>query len=81
MVYSSGALLVFQSAKSILADSASSVLAAKKIETSDPTELDEGYLKTELGVGQGNDGGLSHPMERLGIQKPFSKPKGPGRRR
>jgi len=80
MVYSSGALLVFQSAKSILADSAS-VLAAKKIETSDPTELDEGYLKTELGVGQGNDGGLSHPMERSEIQKPFSKPKGPGRRR
>lgn len=75
MVYSSGSSSTFVTAKSLFSTSTSS-LATRKIETSDPTELDEGYLESELGIG--SDGKASAPVEQ---QKPFARPKPPGRRR
>jgi twinfilin len=84
MLYSSGALGVFASAKTILGSESSSVLASKKIETSDPKEIDEAFIRAELGV----DGGESVPGSGVGTlslrddeKRPFAKPKGPGRRR
>ena len=93
MLYSSGASGVFASAKSIItaASSSASVLASRKIETSDPKELDEAYLRAELGIGAGGAGGsvpgsapgsgAGTPSLRDEDKKPFARPKGPGRRR
>jgi twinfilin len=76
MLYSSGAPGVYQYAQSIL-ESSTSVLTARKIETSDPKELDEVYLKDKLGlVNQESETG-----ESFEAKKPFAKPRGPGRRR
>jgi twinfilin-like protein len=51
MLYSSGAIGVYKIAKSLLsATASSSVLASKKIETSDPKEIDEAFVKAELGL-------------------------------
>jgi twinfilin-like protein len=94
MVYSSGASSVFQAAKSILSpflssstSTVSSHLTNKKIETSDPRELDEAYLRAELGpLGTGS----SASQEAIGAgtlkeagedKKPFARPRGPARRR
>lgn len=86
MVYSSGAAGLFVSAKSIFTaeSSSSSVLATRRIETSDPKELGEAYLITGLGLGTGTtdvegDSGAGTPQEE--DKKPFARPKGPGRRR
>ncbi|KIJ17140.1 hypothetical protein PAXINDRAFT_167919 [Paxillus involutus ATCC 200175] len=80
MVYSSGALIFFRKVKSLLGDESGFVLAQRKIETSDPKELTEAFLKEELDLGNsdGNGGGNNNP--RSG-GKPFARPKGPGRRR
>lgn len=81
MLYSSGARGAFATAKTILAaDISSSVLADRKIETSDPKELDESYLVVELGLGNGasGDSGTGTPNDEN--KKPFARPKGPGRR-
>ena len=82
MLYSSGASGVFQSAKLIL-EGSPSVLASRKVETSDPKELNEAYLRAELGHegSSGNPSGAATPVERIEEKKPFAKPKGPGRRR
>jgi twinfilin-like protein len=94
MVYSSGASSVFQAAKAILSPSLSSSshpipshLASRKIETSDPKELNEAYLITELGLlgtgpsTSGENSGAVTPREVGEEKKPFARPKGPARRR
>ncbi|KAF8894496.1 hypothetical protein BD779DRAFT_842149 [Infundibulicybe gibba] len=81
MVYSSGSSSVFQSAKSIIASSAIfSQLASRKVETSDPTELTEAYLKLELGL-TGATSSLSSRSDSTDGSKPFAKPRGPTKRR
>ncbi|KAH7927091.1 actin depolymerizing protein [Leucogyrophana mollusca] len=81
MVYSSGASSVFQSAKAIFTDQSSSFsLASKKIETSDPKELDEAYLKSELGFGVTGTSNNTAPSDDT-AKPAFARPKGPGRRR
>ncbi|TDL24739.1 actin depolymerizing protein [Rickenella mellea] len=78
MLYSSGSSSVIQKAKEILS-STSSNLSSRKIETSDPTEINEEFLKNELGIlgavtgGSANIGGDE--------KKGFARPKGPGRKR
>jgi twinfilin-like protein len=46
MLYSSGSASVFQTAKSLLP---TLLLSSRKVETSDPHELDASFLRAELG--------------------------------
>lgn len=46
MLYSSGSASVYQTAKSLLP---ALLLSPRKVETSDPHELDASYLRAELG--------------------------------
>lgn len=50
-------------------------MMSRKVETSDPTELDEEYLKAELGWADNENAPLA------AAPRGFSKPKGPARRR
>ncbi|EPQ58361.1 actin depolymerizing protein [Gloeophyllum trabeum ATCC 11539] len=77
MLYSSGSSGVYAAAKSLLASSQSQV-AGRKVETSDPAELTEGYLESELGLG---DGEQKAAPAAVGSGGGFARPKGPGRRR
>ncbi|KAJ3541153.1 hypothetical protein NMY22_g4001 [Coprinellus aureogranulatus] len=52
MVYASGTGTTFNSTKTLL-DSPSVVLAPRRIETSDPKEVDEAFINTELGRTKG----------------------------
>jgi len=77
MLYSSGSSSVYQTAKSLLP---TLLLVPRKVETSDPRELDASFLRTELGqskgpslVGTPNNAGLP------GVA--FARPKGPAKRR
>ena len=77
MLYSSGSSSVYQTAKSLLPNL---VLAPRKVETSDPHELDALFLRAEMGqskdssrVGTPNNTGLP------GVA--FARPKGPPKRR
>jgi len=90
MVYSSGVSSVFLTAKSILFASSSTVdihFASRKIETSDPAEINEGFLIAELGLEKFSK--LSKSQDDVGQathmktddQKLFARPRGPGRRR
>ncbi|KAF6765086.1 hypothetical protein DFP72DRAFT_799218 [Ephemerocybe angulata] len=80
MIYSSGSSTTFQSAKTLLTSSSPAILIApRKIETSDPKEVDEAFLKAELGRSEG--GSNSEQSTNPAITKPFAKPRGPGRRR
>ncbi|KIJ63252.1 hypothetical protein HYDPIDRAFT_113217 [Hydnomerulius pinastri MD-312] len=82
MVYSSGALFIFRSVKALLGDESTFVLASRKIETTDPKELNEAYLKEELNFGEGIGNGGDNNAGTDGAPKPaFARPKGPGRRR
>lgn len=78
MLYSSGSSGTHQTAKTLLtASSPSIVIASRKIETSDPKELDEAFLRLELG--KTADGTTANAAV---TNKPFAKPRGPaGRRR
>lgn len=78
MLYSSGSSSVHQAAKSLLASS-TSILASRKIETSDPKEIDESYLRSELGLT--GDVSASSEVVKEDEKKPFARPKGPGRKR
>lgn len=81
MIYSSGSSSVFLAAKAILPPGA---LASRKIETSDPGEINEQLLRTELGLA-----GDETPTTTSGTKdsgngdekKPFARPTGPGRKR
>jgi len=77
MLYSSGSSSVYQTAKSLLP---TLLLAPRKVETSDPQELDASFLRAEFGqskepsrVGTPNNVGLP------GVA--FARPKGPPKRR
>ncbi|KDR81490.1 hypothetical protein GALMADRAFT_239463 [Galerina marginata CBS 339.88] len=76
MLYSSGSASTYEAAKNILASSSPAVtVASRKIETSDPKELDEAFFKAELGLEN-----VTAP-ERIENPRGFAKPKGPPRRR
>ncbi|KAK7693694.1 hypothetical protein QCA50_003265 [Cerrena zonata] len=79
MLYSSGARAMFHTAKNLLGVAS---LLERKIETSDPTELTEDYLKLELGLtdDQSSGAGTTQPVQAED-KKAFARPKGPGRRR
>ena len=83
MLYSSGMLLVYHHAKSLL-EGTPATLLTRKVETSDPKEINERFLKSVLGPslgGEDNHGsGVSTPAQDE--QKPmFARPKGPARKR
>lgn len=81
MLYSSGMLLVYHNAKNLLS-STLATLVTRKVETSDPKEVNEHFLKSVLGpeIGGGDDGsGTSTPVHEE--QKGFARPKGPVRKR
>ncbi|CAL1705028.1 unnamed protein product [Somion occarium] len=79
MLYSSGARSTFHIAKTVLGATS---LLERKIETSDPKELTEEYLKLELGLLDSNDAASAIPLAIDGDEKkPFARPKGPGRRK
>lgn len=65
MIYSSGASSVLAIAK----DNGVSII--RKVETSDPKEVNETFIRAELGLNN-----LSAGDEK----KPFARPKGPARR-
>jgi twinfilin-like protein len=76
MIYSSNALILANSAKTLLASSGAP-LAARKIETADPSELTEAHLRAELGSSATKAPEASAPAPTTG----FARPKGPGRKR
>jgi twinfilin-like protein len=83
MLYSSGSYAIFQYAKSIVSSvGLTSVFASQKIETSDPMELDESYLKSELNLSQEliSRSGSHGLTENLEENKAFVKPRGPARK-
>ncbi|PSR94052.1 hypothetical protein PHLCEN_2v4480 [Hermanssonia centrifuga] len=91
MLYSSGSSSVFQTAKSLLlsAGSQPDLLVSRKIETSDPNELNERYLQGELGhvLAKGSPDGASANANPSGASTPqpdaekrFAKPRGPARK-
>jgi twinfilin-like protein len=81
MVYATASRAVFHSARSLL-QGTTSVISDKRIETSDPKELGEKYLKAELGLGEGSTDNSGTPVNNNHEdKKPFARPKGPPRRR
>jgi len=82
MVYSSGLLSVFHAVKAILPPD---TLASRKIETSDPGEINEEFLRTELGLTEDvsltNTSIAKESGDNGDEKKPFARPKGPARRR
>ncbi|KAG1868790.1 actin depolymerizing protein [Suillus tomentosus] len=84
MLYSSAAVSTYLAVKEFLMESGSAFpLATKRLETSDPAELDESFLK----AGLNHDGPADTIVNNNGARedypaKPsFAKPKGPARRR
>ncbi|KAJ7581397.1 hypothetical protein C8J56DRAFT_959922 [Mycena floridula] len=71
MMYASNCNPLFHSAKTILASS-SSKLAERKIETSDPSEVTEQFIRSEVGITDDAEAGGQKPA--------FAKPRGPKRR-
>lgn len=75
MLYSSGSTTTFQAVKNILNSSSFPIsVQARKIETSDPQELSETFLKTELGFDANKESVVDSSIA-------FAKPRGPPRRR
>lgn len=82
MVYSTGAGIIFRQVRELLGEEHGFALAARKIETSDPRELTEGFLKEELGLGNGTGLDGNDTLARSAVSSTsFARPKGPGRRR
>ena len=78
MLYSSGSTTTFQAVKNVLNSSSFLInVQSRKIETSDPQELNEAFLITELGLDANKDSGIVV----VDSSKAFAKPKGPLRRR
>ena len=82
MLYSSAVLFVVKEVKEFLSSTGStSTLSSRKVETSDPSELDEKYLILELGLTGADD--TAHtaggPTEG-GDKKAFARPRGPARK-
>lgn len=75
MLYSSGSTTTYQAGKTLFSSLTPPVtLASRKIETSDPKEINENLLITELGLLTA-DSAVNPPKAA------FAKPKGPPRRR
>ena len=82
MLYSSAILVVVKEVKDFLAAAGStSTLSSRKVETSDPTELDEKYLVAELGWTASDAPTSTAGPGTDGPAKAFARPKGPGRKR
>ncbi|EIW60075.1 actin depolymerizing protein [Trametes versicolor FP-101664 SS1] len=83
MLYSSAVLSVVREVKELLSSSgSSSTIASRKVETSDPSELDEKYLIAELGLSSTGASAATAGVPTEGSdKKPFARPKGPGRKR
>lgn len=78
MLYSSGSTMTFQAVKNILNSSSLPIsVHSRKIETSDPQELNEAFLITELGL----DSNEQTSVAAVESNKAFARPKGPPRRR
>lgn len=76
MIYSSGVAALQNRAKSLLSSTSSNIVS-RRIETSDPKELDEMFLISELGLTEDE----APPPAGREDKKPFARPKGPGRKR
>jgi twinfilin len=77
MLYSSGSSSVYLTAKSLLP---ALLLAPRKVETSDPHELDASFLHAELG--QSNEPSRVSTPNNAGLSgMAFARPKGPPRKR
>lgn len=82
MLYSSGVGTTVIDAKKILELAGSgATMVARKIETSDPSELDQKYLAVELGRDGFAAAAAAAPAFQSEEKKPFARPKGPGRKR
>ncbi|KAL1744562.1 hypothetical protein HDZ31DRAFT_82612 [Schizophyllum fasciatum] len=83
MLYASGALMIQRGAQAIINEAgAQSHIATRKIETSDPSTIDEALLVSELDLGAsgaGTGGATSGPPSMDG-KTTFAKPRGPPRR-
>ncbi|KAG0705296.1 actin depolymerizing protein [Suillus ampliporus] len=84
MLYSSAAMSTYLAVKDFLAETGSTFpLATKRIETSDPTELDEAFIKAGLnidepaGIVANNNGARQDDPAKPS----FARPRGPARRR
>ncbi|KAI6151090.1 hypothetical protein BKA82DRAFT_15574 [Pisolithus tinctorius] len=78
MMYSSGALQIFREVKAFLETTPSFLLAPKKLETSDPSELTEQYFMQELGF---SSGPVDDTHNSATQRNAFARPRGPARRR
>ncbi|KAL0947472.1 hypothetical protein HGRIS_013577 [Hohenbuehelia grisea] len=85
MLYSAGVLVVFLAVRKVLESAivnSNSVVATRRLETSDPKELDEAFLVSELDLDKQNAGVATESgAPTADEKKPFAKPKGPARRR
>lgn len=80
MLYSSGSVTTYQSAKALLqsASLTSIEFAPRKIETAEPSEVNEAFLKLEVGL----DDRSEQPVAvTTGPANNFAKPRGPAKRR
>lgn len=88
MVYSCAFNVLFVEAKALLQDVEGCTLLSRKVETSDPKELNEAYLRDTLGsqldesfAGEASaDGNEGTPAAPLADEKKFAKPRGPAKR-
>lgn len=85
MVYSCSVVSTMMQAKELLQGS-SSVLSARKIQTSDPSEINEEYIVSELGLkseATTTTASGGSEVRKLGSEegRSFARPKGPGRKR
>ncbi len=83
MLYSSANLITVKEVKDYLNNAGtSSSFSPRKVETSDPTELNEQYLVAELGwAGPEAPTSSGRGPTADAEKKPFARPKGPGRKR
>lgn len=82
MIYSSAVLSTHRAGKSLLGDAAEFVVE-RKIETSEPQDINEEFLKFELGLSASTPAtsGAATPAVADEEKKAFARPKGPGRKR
>ncbi|RDX56562.1 actin depolymerizing protein [Lentinus brumalis] len=83
MLYSSANLITVKEVKDYLNNAGtSSSFSPRKVETSDPTELNEQYLVAELGwAGPEAPTSSGRGPTADAEKRPFARPKGPGRKR
>lgn len=84
MLYSCSTAIIGHHARQLL-ELRPSQLLTRRIETSNPKELNEAYLKADLASALGEEthsaggSGFATPVESE--KKPFARPKGPARKR